>query len=185
MKIWLRFSTFSFFTALICEGTNYARAGATNAPCQREHKIYVRKDRKEKTTDERSYVFECCRDWFRFVLVLQVLVCNLKDILLFLPFLFILPHVTWGQNTNQHGKAHGRDYISIPSPLLASNPQLLCLKRWFDQGSLLPKKRQMLRLFQVLRMLPSLSSRLINAKISLFETVSHKTQQGQEVQMMS
>lgn len=53
--------------------------------------------RKREDERERSYVFECCFDRFGFVLVLQVLVCHLKDILLFLPFLFILRHVTWGE----------------------------------------------------------------------------------------
>lgn len=55
----------------------------------------------EKRTENRSYVFECCCDRLRFVLVLQVLVCNLKDALLFFPFLFVLCHVTWGERTNK------------------------------------------------------------------------------------
>lgn len=64
-------------------------------------------------TGSRYYVFECRRDRFRFVLVFQVLVCHLKDILLFLPFLFILRHVTWGENTDQLGYVQGRVLISV------------------------------------------------------------------------
>lgn len=48
-------------------------------------------------------MFECCCDRLGFVLGLQVLVCDLKDILLFFPFLLILPHVTWGQKRQRVG----------------------------------------------------------------------------------
>lgn len=108
MKIWLRFSTFSFFTALICEATNYARADARSTTYKRENTRCMWGRAGRKIAGKRSYVFECCRDGFRFVLVLQVLVRHLKDILLFFPFLFILPHVSWGENTDQHGQAQGR-----------------------------------------------------------------------------
>lgn len=57
--------------------------------------------------EKRYYVFECRCDRFRFVLVFQVLVGHLKDILLLFPFLFILCHVTWGEDTNQLGYLHG------------------------------------------------------------------------------
>lgn len=58
-------------------------------------------DIRERVTNMEGgyYVFECCRDRFRFVLVFQVLVRHLKDALLFFPLLFILRHVTWGDST--------------------------------------------------------------------------------------
>lgn len=98
VKIWFRFSTFSFFTALICEATNYTTAGAANTAYKGGFKLYVM-ERKNEIIEKRSYVFECCRDRFCFVLVLQVFVCHLKDILLFFPFLLILRHVLPGEKT--------------------------------------------------------------------------------------
>ena len=65
--------------------------------CNKHHIQERERKYMQRRKQERSYVFECRRDRFRFVLVLRVLVCHLKDVLLFLPLLFVLPHVTWGE----------------------------------------------------------------------------------------
>lgn len=83
--------------------------------CNKHHIQETVSNMEEKgVSGNRYYVFECCRDRFRFVLVFKVLVCHLKDVLLFFPFLFILRHVTWGENTNQLGYIQQRVIISTP-----------------------------------------------------------------------
>lgn len=56
--------------------------------------VYARKKDTKHPGESETYVFERRRHRFGFVLVLQVLVRHMEDVLLFLPLLFILPHVT-------------------------------------------------------------------------------------------
>lgn len=135
VKIWLRFSTFSFFTAPICEAADQVWAKKPQT---------TKNSKRVKEENERRYMFECCRDRFRFVLVFQVFVRHLKDVLLFFPFLFIPRHVTWGENTNQH---RYMEFLYTTEPYIQWNdvtPSLSILAAavqtwtsWFNQMLLL------------------------------------------------
>lgn len=129
VKIWFRLSTFSFFTVLICD-TAIMLEQMQQTPRTIHNtctKTKPNKPKKNKTGSKRwkrSYMFECCCDGFHFGLVLQVLVCHLKDVLLFFPLLFILCHFTCGKNGNQHGCICGNYLLSLSC---SSSSDSLCL----------------------------------------------------------
>lgn len=73
-----------------------------------EMRLYLQVKIKKK-----SYVFECCCDSLCFVLVLQVLVCNLKDTLLFFPLLFVLCHVSCVKRSNKRETMNFISFLPI------------------------------------------------------------------------
>lgn len=107
-NIWLRLSTFSFLTALICEARDCINH-THNTRTERMWTIY-----EHVKMETRSYMFECCGDGLRFVLGLQMLVCNLKDALLLFAFLFVLGHVAWRERKSEeqiYFQLHSRQVI--------------------------------------------------------------------------
>ena len=116
MKIWLRFSTFSFFTALICEGTNYAEADGANTT----YKKRIQNISEEKRENTRKRDLTCLSvvvTGLALFLGFKCLFATWKTFFCFFPFCLFFAMIPGDRKTKEWG-----DVISIPEPV-----QLLCL----------------------------------------------------------